>query len=174
MAQHGGLISSINYILGANNEELGDWMIDYYLRNGVIESYSKLVSQIILSNASKIYPRLQILLNRLLENISEVVKLGNTLDSISKFSATSKFLETFCNSVYSSISSANQFNKLEIKVTEQDVDNIIAVYDSSHATTLASTLIQFLLTLIYIQPPYFLSNDLVAYTLNKVFENCSE
>lgn len=149
-------------------------MIDYYLKNGIIESHSKLVSQIILSNASKIYPRLQILLNRLLENISEVVKLGNTLDSISKFSTTSKFLETFCNSVYSSLSSANQSNRLEIKLSQEDVDNIINVYDSSHATTLAPTLIQFLLTLIYIKPPYYLSNDLIAYTLDKVFTLASE
>lgn len=36
MGQHGDLISSINYILGANNEELGDWMIEYYLKNGVV------------------------------------------------------------------------------------------------------------------------------------------
>lgn len=66
MAQYGDLISSINYILGANNEELGDWMIDYYLKNGVVESHCKLISQILLSNASKIYPRLQILLSKLL------------------------------------------------------------------------------------------------------------
>lgn len=148
-------------------------MIDYYLKNVVVESHSKLVSQIILSNASKIYPRLQILLNRLLENISEVVKLGNTLDSISKFSTTSKFIETFCCSVYSSITSTSQFNKLEIKLTEEDVDNIITVYDSSHATTLAPTLIQFLLTLVYIKPPYYLSNDLIPYTLEKVFSHAN-
>lgn len=58
MIQYGDIISSINYILGANNEQLGDWMIDYYLKNGVIDNYCKLLSQILLSNASKIYPRL--------------------------------------------------------------------------------------------------------------------
>lgn len=82
-------------------------------------------------------------------------------------------METFSHSVYSSLSTANLSNKLELKVEKQDIDNIIFVYDLSHAINISHTLIQFLLTLVYIKPPYVLSNDLIEYTLNKVFEKCS-
>lgn len=69
MDQYGDLVSSINYILGANNEELGDWMIEYFLKNGNKESHARLISQILLSNASKIYPRLQTIQTSILSKL---------------------------------------------------------------------------------------------------------
>ena len=84
MSQEGDLISSINYILGANNEDLGDWMIEYYLKHGVIETYAKLISQIVLSNASKIYPRLQLLLSRILESLTNADKLSRGYTDLTK------------------------------------------------------------------------------------------
>lgn len=69
MDQYGDLVSSINYIMAANNEELGDWMIEYFLANGIKEGHAKLISQILLCNASKTYDRLQTIQKSILRQI---------------------------------------------------------------------------------------------------------
>ena len=84
MDPYSDMVSSINYILGANNEELGDWMIEYFLKNGIKESHARLISQILLSNASKIYPRLETVQASILKKLSEISQLGGKAEGIIK------------------------------------------------------------------------------------------
>jgi hypothetical protein len=52
-------------------------MIEYFLKNGSKESHARLISQILLSNASKIYPRLQTAQASILKALDDISALGS-------------------------------------------------------------------------------------------------
>lgn len=174
MDQYGDLVSSINYILGANNEELGDWMIEYFLKYGSKESHARLISQILLSNARKIYPRLQTAQNSILRTLDEISSLGSAPEAIIKLNQLFPFLENYCTSLDASLSNGSSQSPLELQCTRKDIDNILHIYDLNYSVSSSTTLIKLLVTLIYIRKPYRLSEDLLLYTLDRIWENCTE
>lgn len=112
MDQYGDLVSSINYIMAANNEELGDWMIEYFLTNGIKDGHAKLISQILLCNASKTYDRLQTILKSVLKQIGEVKGLGIVPEGVIILNRLFPFIENFCTSIDASLNSLGQRGSL--------------------------------------------------------------
>lgn len=133
-------------------------MIEYFLKNGIKEAHAKLISQIMLCNASKIYPRLQTTQNSILRKIKEIRELGSVPEGVIKLNQLFPFIENFCTSIDASLNTlAARGTPMQLNCSRQDIDNLLWVYDMNHSISSASTLIRLLVTLIYIKKPYVLS-----------------
>jgi|JI6StandDraft_1071083.scaffolds.fasta_scaffold77313_2 hypothetical protein len=149
-------------------------MIEYFLKYGSKESHARLISQILLSNARKIYPRLQTAQSSILHTLDEISSLGSAPEAIIKLNQLFPFLENYCTSLDASLSTSSSQSPLELVCTRKDINNILHIYDLNYSVSSSTTLIKLLVTLIYIRKPYRLSEDLLLYTLDRIWENCTE
>ena len=74
MNKYPAIVPNILFILGSNNEEMGDWIINELLSEGQGEIQAKIINQIMTSSEDKIYYRLSLFLANILKKLSTMAK----------------------------------------------------------------------------------------------------
>ena len=69
---YSNIVPSILFSLGANNYEMGDWLMNKFLSDGDGEIQAKLVNQIITSTPEKIYDRINIFQKNIMEKVKKI------------------------------------------------------------------------------------------------------
>ena len=98
MNKYPAIVPNILFILGSNNEEMGDWIINNLLSEGQGEIQAKIINQIMTSSEDKIYHRLSIFLENILIKVRVMAK-ETDIESGMMYAKEVSFIESFCKTL---------------------------------------------------------------------------
>ena len=64
------VMPNVIYLVGAGNRALGDWIVEYFLREGGNQPEAKILNQIITSTPDRAFSRLSLFLQSILKKIT--------------------------------------------------------------------------------------------------------
>ena len=70
MTVYAEVMPNVIYLMGAGNRALGDWIVEYFLREGGAELEAKILNQIISSTSDRAFDRLSLFLQSILKKIA--------------------------------------------------------------------------------------------------------
>ena len=98
MKNYPSIVPNIVFVLGANNEELGDWLIDKFLTEGQGDIHASIINQIIANSEEKINLRLGIFLKNILSKIHKINQ-DDGIESGILYTQSVSFIESFCKTL---------------------------------------------------------------------------
>ena len=179
LVPHESWLAPVFLAIATHNQKMGDWIIKKFLDTSRSKEHAKMVGEIILTNNDLLYNRLEGLNTFVLSELNKYVKL-NTADSLNKFNSLVHFIETLCSCVRSvpvelvePVSEGKQ-KPQQIELAKENIDDIVAAFESFNASPQNSVLIKLLLLYLYIPAPFVVKDlsqgELIQYTLEKLWD----
>lgn len=98
MKAYPSIVPQILNIIGSNNEEFGDWIIQTFLEEGEGDIQAKIINKIITSTPEKIHKRLNIFLKYIFRKIHQIAH-ETEIESGLLYSGSVAFIESFCKTL---------------------------------------------------------------------------
>ena len=70
MTVYAEVMPNVIYLIGAGNRALGDWVVEYFLREGGGELEARILNQIITSTPDRAFNRLSLFLESILKKLT--------------------------------------------------------------------------------------------------------